>query len=205
MLQTTDRQRKIILIAAWVAALDCLLVALLFSLIQVSIPGSTLASIWPIPALYFFEIAALAVLAITAVPYLTSPNKGAWLPFPWIAAGIMTAFVILGAFSIGLFLVPALLSFMLMAVQVQASSSQNEPLNQCAYLLLSLFVLVLVIMGTWSLASPMTIAVLLTGIVLLLFANTHLPQNSIWKDLTFFFIGGCAQTLLMYLLLQPHL
>ena len=77
MLQTTDRQRKIIRIAAWVAALDCLLVALLFSLIQVSIPGSTLASIWPIPALYFFEIAALAVLAITAVPYLTSPNKGA--------------------------------------------------------------------------------------------------------------------------------
>jgi len=205
MLQTTDRQRKIIRIASWVAALDCLLVALLFSLIQVSIPGSTFSSIWPIPALYFFEIAGLAVLALTAAPHLSSPSKETWLPFPWIAAGIMTAFVILGAFSIGLFLVPALLSFMLMAVQVQASGSQNEALNQFAYLLLSLFLLVLVIMGAWSLASPMTVAALLTGIALLLFANTRLPQNSIWKDLTYYFIGGCAQTLLMYLLLQPHL
>ena len=139
MLQSTSRQHKLIRIAAWIAALDCLAVALIFSLSQAAIPGNTFADLWPIPALYFFELAVIAVLTISVAPGLIATSEDYQQHFPWIATGIMITFVILGAWSIGFFLVPALLALMLMAVLGEARNLQYEPSNQFAYLLLSLF------------------------------------------------------------------
>ena len=36
-------------------------------------------------------------------------------------------------------------------------------------------------------------------------AVARLPQGTIWSNLSFFFLGGFSQTLLMYLLLQIHI
>lgn len=201
MLQSTNRQHKIVWISAWIAALDCLAVAILFSMSQSTIPGSTFSNLWPTPGLYFIELAILAVLILSAVPNLISPTTGLWRPVPWIASGIMLAFVVLGAWSIGPFLVPALLTFMLIAVLAETGRARFEPLNHFAYLLLSLFLLALLINGTWSLGSSLTILVLAVGIVILSLAAARLPQDSIWGKLSFFFIGGFFQTLLMYILL----
>lgn len=205
MNQSTKRQHRLTWVAVWIAALDCLVVAITFSLSQTNLPGNTFSDLWPTPALYFFELVALAVLSLFAVPNLFSQDSESWQSFPWIAAGIMLTFVVLGAFSIGLFLVPALLALMLIAVLAEARNDQYEPLNHFAYLLLSLFLLALVIIGTWSLGSSLTIVVLAAGVVLLLLAAPRLAQDTIWRNLSFFFIGGFSQTLMMYILLQPHL
>jgi hypothetical protein len=201
MLQSTSRQHKIIWISAWIAALDCLAVALLFSLNQPRMPSDNSINLWPTPGYYFIELAILAVLVLSAVPNLISSTTGLWHPVPWIAAGIMLTFVILGALSIGIFLFPALLAFMLIAVLEGGHDTHYNPLNDFAYLLLSLFLLALLIIGTWSLGSSLTILFLAAGIVILSLAAARLPQNSIWEKLSFFFIGGLFQTLLMYLLL----
>jgi len=201
MLRSKSRQHKLIWISAWIAALDCLAVALLFSMSQSTIPGDTFSNLWPTPGLYFIELAILAVLVLSAVPNLISSTTVFWLPLPWIAAGIMLAFVILGALSIGPFLVPALLAFMLIAILTETGRARFEPLNHFAYLLLSLFVLALLIIGTWSLSSSLTILALAAGIVIFSLAAALLPQENVLGKLSFFFIGGFFQTLLMYILL----
>lgn len=155
MLQSTGRQNKLILIATWIAALDCLAVAVIFNLIHAANPGNAFATWWPIPGFYFLELAILAALAIFAAPGLSSPAQKFWHPLPWIAAGIMLIFVVLGVLSIGLFLYPALLAFMLCAVLAGEHDNRNRPLNNFAYLLISLFLLSLLTIGAWSLASSL--------------------------------------------------
>jgi hypothetical protein len=44
---------------------------------------------------------------------LVEPISPFWRAVPWIAAGALLAFVILGGFSIGFFLIPATVSFLL--------------------------------------------------------------------------------------------
>lgn len=70
---------------------------------------------FPLPALYFIEIALVGVVVILFVAARPrfSPR---WNAVPWTAAGIMLAFVILGGFSIGPFLIPALLTFVLVGL-----------------------------------------------------------------------------------------
>lgn len=90
-------------LAAIIGAFTCILVPAFFTQ-----PGRT----FPLPGLYFIEIALLGVLVMLFVarrPRLSSR----WLALPWIAAGIMLTFVILGAFSFGFFLIPALAAFVI--------------------------------------------------------------------------------------------
>lgn len=89
-------------IAALIGAVNCIIV-----------PGAFFQSgqtDFPFPFLYFVEIALLGVLVIGFVA--ARPRLGTrWNALPWVAAGILLAFVILGGFSIGLFLIPAFLAF----------------------------------------------------------------------------------------------
>jgi hypothetical protein len=88
-------------LAALVGAATCIILPLLFS------QGGR---DFPLPALYFIEIALVGVLVVIYVA-LHSRLTRRWRVLPWIGAGIVLAFVILGGFSIGFYLVPALLAF----------------------------------------------------------------------------------------------
>ncbi len=94
-------------IAALIGALNCLIVPLSF--IQSARSGGLL------PALYFIEIGLAGVLVLFFVARRTQLGAR-WMAVPWIAAGILLVFVILGAFSIGLFLIPALIAFLAVGV-----------------------------------------------------------------------------------------
>ncbi len=89
-------------LAALVGAINCVLVPAVFAQSQ--------RHLFPLPGLYFVQIALLGVLVLAFVaarPQL----KRRWAALPWLAAGVVLAFVILGGFTIGPFLIPAFIAF----------------------------------------------------------------------------------------------
>lgn len=66
----------------------------------------------PLPGLYFLEIGGLTVLAALAAWVTTQPQPEWQAGLPWGTAGVLLAFVILGAWTIGLYLIPAFVCFL---------------------------------------------------------------------------------------------
>jgi hypothetical protein len=71
--------------------------------------------LWPIPGLYLIEVAALGVAGFVSLTARAKPGSG-WRIVPWIVAGMLLAFVILGAWTIGQPLFPAMLAFLIAAI-----------------------------------------------------------------------------------------
>jgi hypothetical protein len=71
--------------------------------------------LWPIPGLYLIEVAALGVAGFASLTLLANSGSG-WRIVPWIVTGILLAFVILGAWTIGQPLFPAMLAFLIAAI-----------------------------------------------------------------------------------------
>jgi hypothetical protein len=96
--------------------LNCLVIALLFAQSQ--------PDVFPLPGLYLIEIGSLGLAPLVALLY-----EGAkWRPWPdvaWAVAGVLLTFAVLGMWTIGLFLVPALFSFVLAALL--GSRRQGKP------------------------------------------------------------------------------
>jgi hypothetical protein len=88
---------------AIVAAINCVIVPLLFAQQR---------PLFPLPGLYLIEIITLGILGLTGLLIIESRSPF-WQAVPWIAAGVLLAFVILGGFSIGFFLIPATVAFLL--------------------------------------------------------------------------------------------
>jgi len=102
-------KRLAVWLAALVGAVVCVLAPLLFAQQQ--------NGLWPLPGLYFVQIALVGVLVLLFVAAGWGLKAGRrWLP--WAAAGILLAFVILGGFSIGPFLLPAFAAFALLGILV---------------------------------------------------------------------------------------
>ena len=95
-------------VAAVVGAATCLVVPAMF----VQAGGD-----FPLPALYLLEIAVVGLLVVYFV-YARHQLSERWSVVPWLAAGIMLAFVILGGFTIGLYLIPALIAFAALGVLI---------------------------------------------------------------------------------------
>jgi hypothetical protein len=98
--------RAIEAVSGIAGAAICILDAILFSQAQPD-------QFWPFPGLYLLEI-GLAGLAGAAAILLSAGNQTSlWASIVWVVAGILLAFVVLGAFSVGPLLIPATLAFTL--------------------------------------------------------------------------------------------
>ena len=72
-------------------------------------------NVWPFPALYFIEIIALGIVGFVGL--ITRAEGVVCLDsVPWGVAGALLAFVILGAWTIGPLLLPAMLAFLIAAI-----------------------------------------------------------------------------------------
>lgn len=87
-----------------VAAFNCAAVVMLFS-------SSQQGDLWPAPGLYFIELILLGLAGLVATAQDKPGAPGWWGLIPWVASGALLAFVVLGGFSIGPFLIPAMLLF----------------------------------------------------------------------------------------------
>ena len=103
-------------ILAILAAALCLIITLLF---WFSI--SNYQNIWPLPSLYFIELVAISF--ISTFIFVRGDPLGSLIT--WSAAGVITAFSILGAFSIGLFYLPIALLFTAVSITWDVRNKQH--------------------------------------------------------------------------------
>lgn len=96
-------------ISALAGAITCVAVPLLFL--------QSGRADFPLPGLYFVEIALPGVGVLVVVAF-RSRLSSRWEIVPWVAAGIVLAFVVLGGFSIGPYLIPALIAFLAVGVLI---------------------------------------------------------------------------------------
>jgi hypothetical protein len=98
-------------ILALIGSIVCVYVPGIFAISELSIPSARFMDILPFPGLYFVEITVLGLVCLYVV-YRDEQNVNSkWNSVPWVCAGILLSFVILGAWTIGFFLIPAFLAF----------------------------------------------------------------------------------------------
>jgi hypothetical protein len=64
-------------------------------------------SMWPAPGLYFIEVSVVSVASASLSLRGSAPSRAA----VWVSAGIVLAFSLLGAFSVGLYYFPVAVLF----------------------------------------------------------------------------------------------
>jgi hypothetical protein len=103
-------------ILATLAAVVCLIITILF---WFSI--SSYQNIWPLPSLYFVELVAISI--ISAFIFVRGDPRGSLIT--WGTAGVISAFSILGAFSIGFFYLPIALLFTVVSITWDVRNKQH--------------------------------------------------------------------------------
>lgn len=99
----SERILLLVRVLAIVAAINCVMIPLFFAQQR---------PLFPFPGLYLIEIAVSGILGLTGL-LLVEPYSPFWRAVSWPAAGVLLAFVILGGFSIGFYLIPATAAFLL--------------------------------------------------------------------------------------------
>ncbi len=94
---------------AIIGAVFCLVDVFLFASLQPN-------DLWPIPGFYFIEISMMAIFGVASRIEFKGSLATLSSTIPWIASGILLPIVILGIFSIGIFLFPAMLAFLLVGL-----------------------------------------------------------------------------------------
>ena len=104
--------RGLELILVFAGAFLNMVVVVFFAVQQAGISGGdVLHTLFPL--LYFIEILGLSFLALLPSIWSESgSDRPVWVPLlPWLAAGGLLAFVILGGLSIGFYLAPGMIAF----------------------------------------------------------------------------------------------
>ena len=112
-------------------ALNCILVAAVFTNSQLT--GVGLTGIWPLPLIYFVEISVLGIVCLIAVAMLRNNSVSRWSGIPWICSGILLALVILGAWTIGFYLIPAMILFLIVGILVDKRTQGDIALHLIYY------------------------------------------------------------------------
>ena len=73
---------------------------------------SSYQSTWPLPALYFVEMAALSILG----PFTFSKRYRAGIIINWVVVGIIGVFSLVGAMTVGFFYLPIALIFAFISI-----------------------------------------------------------------------------------------
>jgi len=108
--------RLIQILFATIGAVTCVAVPLLFAISELSLYDGQPGRIFPAPGLYFLEIALLGLIGFLSIIKPELSTSAIWRGMPWICAGVLMTFVILGAWSIGFALIPGMLAFLITGI-----------------------------------------------------------------------------------------
>jgi hypothetical protein len=127
-------------ILAILAAVVCLIMTLVFWFTI-----SPYQSMWPLPGLYFIEMVSLSFIS-TFIFVLGDP-RGSLMA--WVAAGVIIAFLFLGALSVGFFYLPFALMFSVISLTWDVRNKQNRPARLGIFLIAGIVQLVLMLAANW--------------------------------------------------------
>lgn len=100
---------------AILGAINCIVIPVLFAREQMIVPDMGYSDLFPFPGFYFLEIMILGLLSLVSI-FMTTQSLSFWSALPWISAGALLAFVVIGAWTIGFFLIPAMVSFIIVGI-----------------------------------------------------------------------------------------
>jgi hypothetical protein len=127
-------------ILAILAAVVCLSLTLIF---WISI--SAYQSMWPLPGLYFIEMVSLSF--ISTFIFVRGDPRGSLIT--WVAAGVIIAFSILGAFSVGFFYLPVALIFGVISLIWDVRNKQQLIAHLGIFLVAAIVQSVLMLSAIW--------------------------------------------------------
>lgn len=81
-------------------------------LVLIDQAGKSGPPVWPLPGLVLMDWAILGILGFLSAYWGRKPSSALWRKIAWVVAGALVPLVILGAFSIGLFVLVSLLFFL---------------------------------------------------------------------------------------------
>ena len=129
--QSKDSSEKKSLRLEWIlsiiAALTCIIAVIMFAFTNTSNFAEGLMSQWPFPLIYFIEISAIGVISILSMGIIQRQGKSEWSAVFWIFSGMLLSFVILGAWTIGFFLLPAMIIFLLVGIRIDKKTGNDIP------------------------------------------------------------------------------
>ena len=114
---------------------NCIVVPAMFTFSLFPNLEGDLIGFWPFPAIYFLEIVLFGLGCLISVVKNNPARGSAWNYLPWISAGGLLAFVILGAWTIGFFLIPAMLVFIGVGIISDIRKKDNIPLHFIFFIL----------------------------------------------------------------------
>lgn len=114
------RKSTLEIILALIGAINCFAVPIIYAFSAQTNPPSNFFSLFelPTPGLYFIELVLIGVLGLLAGIKKQHQPSVFWSVIPWISSGILLTFVILGAWTIGFFLIPAMIAFLVLGILV---------------------------------------------------------------------------------------
>jgi len=127
--KSENKFRRLEWLLSSIAAINCIGVVIAFSFTNNTITIEGILSQWPFPLIYFIEIASLGIIGLVAVAKIQLNLKSNWSGVPWVCSGVLFAFVILGAWTIGLFLLPAMILFLVTGILVDKKTGGEIPLH----------------------------------------------------------------------------
>jgi hypothetical protein len=111
----------------------------LFITILLWLSVSTYQSMWPLPGLYFIEMVVLSI--ISAFIFVRGNPRNKFIS--WGAAGVISAFSMLGALSVGFFYLPVALIFAVISVTSDVRNKQDIMAHLGSFLIAGIAQLVL--------------------------------------------------------------
>src|SRR5512133_3017166 len=125
-------------ILAILAAVVCLIITLIFWFSL-----SAYQNMWPLPGLYLIEMVALSI--ISTFLFIRGDPRGSSVT--WGAAGVIIAFSILGALSIGFFYLPVALLFGVVSIIWDVRNKQHILAHLGIFLIAGIVQLVLMLIA----------------------------------------------------------
>jgi len=110
-----------------VAALNCFVVVTVFAFNNTPDFPQGLLSFWPFPMIYFMEIISIGIIGLIATIKAQQEGKSNWPAALWISSGILLTFVILGSWTIGFFLFPALVCYLILGINIDRKIGGDIP------------------------------------------------------------------------------
>ena len=112
-----------------IAVLNCVIAVIYFAFINSPNFIETFSSLWPFPMIYFIEIIAIGVVGLVAMAKLQGQDKSNWSAVFLVCSGILLSFVILGAWTIGFFLLPAMAFYLVLGILSDKRTGNDIPLH----------------------------------------------------------------------------
>ena len=81
--------------------------------------------IWPLPGLYLLEMVVVSLIGLFGIFTWDSEQSALAGALTWAAVGVFTAFVVMGAWSIGFLFIPVALIFLIAAILGDRGQRRN--------------------------------------------------------------------------------